>query len=40
MGGTLPLGYGVQERKLVIPEEAKIVRYIFERYIVLRSWAR
>ena len=38
MGGVLPLGYGVQERKLVIiTEEAKIVRYIFERYIVLRS---
>ncbi len=38
MGGVPPLGYGVQERKLVIiPEEAKVVRYIFERYIVLRS---
>jgi DNA invertase Pin-like site-specific DNA recombinase len=38
MGGVPPLGYGVQERKLlIIPEEAKIVRYIFERYIVLRS---
>ena len=38
MGGVPPLGYGVQDRKLVIiPEEAKIVRYIFERYIVLRS---
>jgi len=34
MGGTVPLGYRVQDRKLlVVPEEADTVRQIMERYI-------
>src|ERR1700691_2536180 len=33
MGGVLPLGYDVRERKLVVnDDEAEIVRGIFERY--------
>ncbi len=38
MGGTPPLGYDVKDRKLIVNEtEAKQVRYIFERFITLRS---
>lgn len=38
MGGLLSLGYNVQDRKLVINEpEAKTVRHIFQRYLVLGS---
>lgn len=38
MGGVVPLGYRVEERKLVIEEsEARIVRHLFQRYIELRS---
>lgn len=38
MGGPLPLGYQVNERKLVIDEsEAASVRLIFERYAKLKS---
>jgi site-specific DNA recombinase len=38
MGGCLPLGYRVENRKLiVVPEEAKVVQMIFERYIDLQS---
>jgi DNA invertase Pin-like site-specific DNA recombinase len=38
MGGVLPLGYRVQERKLVvIDREAEIVRAIFHRYAELGS---
>ena len=38
MGGPVPLGYAVLDRKLVIvPGEAKIVRCMFERYLQLRS---
>jgi site-specific DNA recombinase len=38
MGGTVPLGYDVQQRKLVInPDEASTVRHIFERYLELGS---
>ena len=38
MGGPVPLGYDLQGRSLVVKEdEAKTVRHIFERYIVLRS---
>ena len=38
MGGTIPLGYDVNERKLVINEvEAKLVRHIFARYAELGS---
>jgi len=38
MGGVVPLGYQVVDRKLVIvPEEAGTVRLVFERYRELRS---
>ncbi len=38
MGGPVPLGYAVKDRKLVImPEEAEIVRSMFRRYLELRS---
>ena len=38
MGGVVPLGYRVEDRKLVVEEtEAKIVRRIFERYLALGS---
>ncbi len=38
MGGTLPIGYDLRERKLVVNEsEAKNVRHIFERYLELAS---
>ena len=38
MGGWAPLGYDVKDRKLVINEaEAKLVRKIFERFVVLES---
>lgn len=34
MGGTLPLGYDVKDKELIINEkEAKIVRHIFDRYL-------
>jgi DNA invertase Pin-like site-specific DNA recombinase len=36
MGGPVPLGYDVQDRKLVINEkEAATVRHIFERYVAI-----
>lgn len=36
MGGPVPLGYRVEDRKLVIePKEAATVRMVFERYLVL-----
>ncbi len=38
MGGNLPLGYDVHDRKLVVNEpEAEQVRHIFRRYVELRS---
>jgi DNA invertase Pin-like site-specific DNA recombinase len=38
MGGNVPLGYEVREKKLVInEEEAEAVRTIFQRYVELRS---
>jgi DNA invertase Pin-like site-specific DNA recombinase len=38
MGGPVPLGYVVQDRKLVIePDEAEQVRHIMHRYLVLGS---
>ena len=38
MGGTLPIGYDLRERKLVVNEtEAKTVGQIFERYLELGS---
>ena len=37
MGGVTPLGYNIEDRKLVINErEANIVRHIFQRYAVLK----
>jgi len=37
-GGSVPLGYELRDRKLLInPEEAKTVRYIFERYLELAT---
>ncbi len=40
MGGTLPLGYDVKDKELIINEkEAKVVSYIFERYVELKSMA-
>ncbi len=40
MGGTLPLGYDVKDKELIINEkEAKVVRHIFERYMELKSMA-
>lgn len=40
MGGTVPLGYDVMDRRLVVNEkEAKLVRHIMERYIALNSVA-
>ncbi|HTV69638.1 MAG TPA: recombinase family protein [Rhizobiaceae bacterium] len=38
MGGTVPLGYRVQDRKLVINEpEASFIRGLFSRYLELKS---
>lgn len=38
MGGPVPIGYRLEDRKLFIAdEEAEIVRSIFQRYLVLRS---
>ncbi len=38
MGGPVPLGYRLEDRKLVIePSEAETVRMIFDRYVELRS---
>src|SRR5579863_2999154 len=38
MGGSVPMGYRVQDRKLdVVPEEADLVRMIFRRYLELGS---
>ena len=38
MGGYVPLGYDVQDRKLVVNEtEAASVRLIFERFVALGS---
>ena len=41
MGGYVPLGYDVRDRKLVInEEEAKTVRMIFERFVAVGSATR
>lgn len=41
MGGSLPLGYRVESRKLyIVPEEAKTVQHIFERFIAIKSITR
>jgi site-specific DNA recombinase len=40
MGGNVPLGYDVKDRKLVVNEpEASTVRMIFQRYAELGSVA-
>ena len=40
MGGNVPLGYNVKDRKLVVNEaEAETVRHIYRRYAALRSVA-
>jgi site-specific DNA recombinase len=40
-GGTVPLGYDAQDKKLVINKtEAEIVRYIFKRYLELQSFGK
>ncbi|WP_264707509.1 recombinase family protein [Wolbachia endosymbiont (group A) of Acrocera orbiculus] len=40
MGGTLPLGYDVKDKELIINgKEAKTVKHIFERYLELKSMA-
>ncbi|WP_265031232.1 recombinase family protein [Wolbachia endosymbiont (group A) of Tiphia femorata] len=40
MGGTLPLGYDVKDKELIINEkEEKTVKHIFERYLELKSMA-
>jgi DNA invertase Pin-like site-specific DNA recombinase len=37
-GGVVPLGYRAENRKLIVePDEARIVRMIFERFVILRS---
>jgi len=41
MGGTIPLGYDVHDRKLIMnKEEAETVKFIFERYLVLGCVSR
>ena len=38
MGGTVPLGYRAENRRLVIDEEeARTVRHLFDRYLELKS---
>ena len=38
MGGVVPLGYRVENRKLVVdPAGAEIVRYVFKRFVQLRN---
>lgn len=38
MGGVVPLGYRVEARKLIVePQEAELVRSMFERYLTLGS---
>jgi hypothetical protein len=41
MGGTVPLGYDAKDKKLVINKiEAETVRYIFKRYLELKSFGK
>src|SRR5262249_6555222 len=41
MGGTIPLGYDVRDRKLIVNEaEAETVRLIFQRYLALGCVSR
>ncbi len=40
-GGSVPLGYDVKDKRLTVnPTEAKTVRMIFERYLVLGSFQK
>ena len=40
-GGSVPLGYDSKDKKLVVnQQEAKTIRMIFDRYLVLRSFQR
>jgi site-specific DNA recombinase len=40
-GGTVPLGYDAKDKKLVVnKQEAETVRYIFRRYLEVRSFAK
>ena len=40
-GGTVPLGYSAENKKLIInPIEAKTVRTIFQRYLELKSFSK
>src|SRR6195952_640212 len=40
-GGTVPLGYDAKDKKLVINKtEAETVRYIFKRYLELKSFGK
>jgi site-specific DNA recombinase len=40
-GGTVPLGYDARDKKLVVNKaEAETVRYIFKRYLELRSFGK
>jgi site-specific DNA recombinase len=40
-GGTVPLGYDAKDKKLVVnKQEAETVRYIFKRYLEVRSFAK
>ncbi|MEZ0226644.1 MAG: recombinase family protein [Alphaproteobacteria bacterium] len=41
MGGNLPIGYGVKDRRLFVkPEDAEFVRMLYERYLALGSVGR
>jgi site-specific DNA recombinase len=40
-GGSVPLGYDIKDKRLVVnPDEAKIVRMIFTRYLALKSFQK
>ncbi|GHT96207.1 hypothetical protein FACS1894122_14360 [Alphaproteobacteria bacterium] len=41
MGGCVPLGYEVKDRKLIINEkEAKIVKFIYEQFLISESYCK
>ena len=38
MGGSVPMGYRVENKKLVVePEEARVIQRIFQRFIEIQS---
>lgn len=40
-GGNIPFGYRTENKKLIVDDqEARVVRYIFKRYLELRSFGR